>query len=128
MKRPDLNNFSPFHAIKLGSGVLGKTASVMVAFVALVTVAIYKLPEHLPYLIVGLVGLVAAIVLAYLWQAFRYAERHPGPSVLEGSHLVRFRQNEIAASDPKVIDHLPVGAQGTIPPTQLRARDEDQNA
>lgn len=127
MKLPGLPNLGAFNSVKLGSGVLGKTSPVMIAFILLVAVAVWKIPPDLPYMILGLVLLAAALVVAFGYKAFGYAERHPGPSVLEGAHLVEFRQNEIAASDPKIIDHSPAGAQGTLPPAQLRMLGEDRD-
>ncbi|OWV75178.1 hypothetical protein ATY76_25615 [Rhizobium sp. R339] len=124
---PDLSGFNPFKTIKFGSGVLGKTAPVMIAFITLVGIAVYKLPANFPYAVIGLVALAAAVVMIYCFKAFGYAERHPGPSVLEGAQLVKYRLNEIAASDPKIIDHSPDGAQGTLPPSQLRIGGEDRN-
>ncbi len=127
MKRPDQFTFNPFNTIKLGSGVLGKTAPVMIAFIILVSIAIYKLPTDLPYMVLGLVMLAAVVVMIYYLKAFGYAERHPGPSVLEGAQLVKYRLNEIAASDPKIIDHSPDGAQGALPPSELRIMGEGRD-
>ncbi|MEF3134822.1 hypothetical protein OS035_25540 [Rhizobium sp. 268] len=128
MKRPDQFSFNPFTTIKLGSGVLGKTAPVMIAFIMLVSIAIYKMPNDLPYMVLGLVALVALVLVFYCLKAFGYAERHPGPSVLEGAQLVKYRLNEIAASDPKIIDLSPEGGQGRLPPSELRVRGEVRDA
>lgn len=123
-KLPQLPNFGPFNSIKLGSGVLGKTAPVMIAFLFILGLAIWKIPADLPYIVLGLVLLAAGMVSAYIWRAFLYAEANPGPAVLEGLHLVKFRQNELRASDPRVIDASPGGSQNGPPPSQLRDLSE----
>lgn len=92
----------------------------MIAFLIMISVAIYKIPESGAIMIIALVVMGAILVAAYLVAAFRYAERNPGASVLEGLHLVKYQQNEIAASDPRVIDHSPEGAQNSTPPQRIR--------
>lgn len=92
----------------------------MIAFLIMMSVAIYKMPESAALMIIGLVFTGAILVAAYLIAAFRYAERNPGASVLEGLHLVKYQQNEIAASDPRVIDHSPEGTQNSTPPQRIR--------
>ncbi|QRM43966.1 hypothetical protein [Rhizobium sp. BG4] len=122
-KRPDIPNFSPFNSVKLGSGVLGKTAPVMVAFLIMMAIAIWRIPESGVFFVTGLAVLAAALVAAYVFVAFRYAERNPGAAVLEGLHLVKYQQNEIAASDPRIIDISPEGAQNSPPPTKNTIQD-----
>lgn len=114
---PDLSFFS---SVKLGSGVLGKTAPVMVGLCAAIALIAWRLPEAYPFLIFGCAALVFLAVVGYICLSFWYAFRNPGAAVLEGANLVRYRQNEIATNDPGIIDISPKRSANTAPPRTLQ--------
>lgn len=117
MRLPELGSFQ---AIKLGSGVLGKTAPLIGGIIFLAGVAITALRNAEPMLILGLFAVTVFLVAAYVIYAFWHGRAYPAEALLEGGELIRYREMDLAANDPKVIDHSPEGTRNMAPPPSLR--------
>jgi len=72
-----------------------------------------------PWMVFTLAIVAVCIVVAYLALAFWYGNKHPDAAVLEGAELVRYREVELAARDPKIIDASPIGSKNVSPPPSL---------
>lgn len=120
MRIPELGSFQ---AIKLGSGVLGKTAPLMGALVVFACVVVGALRNADPLIIVGIFASVLVSLALFIGSAFWYARTYPGEALLEGGELLRYREMDLAANDPRVIDISPGGAENAPPPASLRGGD-----
>lgn len=88
--------------IRLGPGVVGRSATVAVAALIVLAVAAYKINND--YFLFAIVILVVLIFAGFFWGAMRYADRNPAAALLEGAELVTWRKQELAA---KNVPHLP---------------------
>lgn len=109
---------SGIEQIKYGSGVIGKTAPLIGGLILLAVVAMGLLRSD-PWLVTGIFAVTVAVVVGYFLHAFHYAKHNPASALLEGTHLIRYKELELAASDPKIIDHSPSGSQNTSPPKSI---------
>jgi hypothetical protein len=66
-----------------------------------------------------LILLAILVVLIFLGASFWYGHRHPDAAVLEGAHLVKYRELELAAKDQTMIDVTPNGSANTAPPQSI---------
>lgn len=83
--------------VRLGSGVVGKTGYVAALGLIVLGVIAARLPGTWPLL--GLAGITVVMVVAYLFWAFRFAHKHPGPAQLEGADLVAYLAIDSGAKD-----------------------------
>lgn len=113
--------FGSFQAIKLGSGVIGKTAPLMGAFIVFGCIVVGTLRNADPFLIVGVFAAILVSLATFVGGAFWYARAYPAEALLEGGELLRYREMDLAANDPKVIDISPEGAKNEPPPVSLRS-------
>lgn len=120
MRIPELGGFQ---AIKLGSGVLGKTAPLMGGVLILAVVTITALRNADPLLVAAIFAFTLLVVVAYIIYAFWYGRKYPAEALLEGGELIRYREMDLATNDPKVIDISPAGAENAPPPASLRGGD-----
>ncbi len=60
------------------------------------------------------------IAVGFFGLAFWYAHKHPDFAVLEGGELVRYREIELAAKDPNIVDITPEGSANVAPPKTLK--------
>lgn len=108
-----------FQQVKFGAGVIGKTAPVAAALLVPILAAMYFLSAF-PWMVFTLAVLAALIVAGFIGLAFWYANKHPDFAVLEGGELVRYREIELAAKDPDIIDITPEGSTNIEPPKALK--------
>ena len=110
---PELGNV---HSIKFGSGVLGKTAPVVCLAEIVALAAAWKMAERDPELAVFLVLVAVGLAAAYAAFCSWYGIRHPGPALLEGSHLLRYRELSLRTNDPLIIDSVAAPTSNGPPP------------
>jgi hypothetical protein len=99
--------------IKLGNGVVGKTTNAIMALLAFLSVVAFRISQDM-LLYIGAAG--ALIFLIYFAVVIVFAKKYPNIAALEGAELIAWRQMDMAASDPKIIE----GAPNTAPPPQIR--------
>ena len=92
----------------------------MGGILVLACVAIMALRNAEPVIVVGIFAATLIVVSAFIMGAFWYGRKYPAEALLEGGELIRYREMDIASSDPKVIDLSPSGAQNAPPPASLR--------
>ena len=97
---------------------MGKTAPVVGLLLFALMAAMYFLSGN-AWMVFALALVAVTIVVAYLGLAFWYGHRHPDAAVLEGAELVRYREVELAAKDPRIIDVSPEGRANVSPPGTL---------
>lgn len=100
-----------FDRIKLGSGVVGKVTNGLLGLFALLGIVAYGLRGEIWSLLL-LAAVAVVLFLTYAFGVAFYAVKHPNLAALEGSDLIRWRQMDMAAGDPKLID----GTANTLPP------------
>lgn len=104
LKIPELGGFQ---SIKLGSGVLGKTAPLMGGLVVLALVTVTMLRNADPLLIVGLFLVTVLVVCLFVGFAFWYGREHTAEALLEGGELIRYREIEISVENEMYLDLSP---------------------
>lgn len=91
------------NSVRLGPGVVGRSATVAVVTLIVIGVGIYKLNNEM--LIFAIVILAAGIFGWFFIAAMKYADRNPAAALLEGAELVTWRKQELASkSIPKLPD------------------------
>lgn len=103
-KRFELPELGGFQSIKLGKGVLGKTAPLAAGIVVLALGTIVILRNADPMIILAVYGSALITVMVFVGCAFWYGQKHPAEALLEGGELVRYREIEIAIDDAKYLD------------------------
>lgn len=114
---PELGNV---HSIKFGSGVLGKTAPVICLAELMIGAAAWKMGEGSPELTAMLVILGIVLAVIYVLVGIWYGIKHPGPALLEGAHLLQYRELSMRTNDPLIIDAATAQAPNMAPPHILR--------
>jgi hypothetical protein len=102
--------------IKIGRGVIGNLARVLVALEIVCVVGIaagVALGDHL--IVVGSIATAAIAVLLFCAAAFRFAHIHPDIALLDGAELVRVREIEMAARGMII----PVSQPNETPPPMI---------
>ncbi|MDP3257325.1 MAG: hypothetical protein Q8S58_20410 [Bosea sp. (in: a-proteobacteria)] len=96
-----------FDRIKLGTGVVGKLTTAVVALFGVLGVIAYGLQgKEGALLTLGFAAI--AVFIAFCGGVALYAIQFPHLAALEGADLIKWRQMDMAASDPKiVIDNQP---------------------
>jgi hypothetical protein len=102
-----------FDRIKLGSGVVGKVTNGLLGLFALLVVIALGLKGDIPSLLL-IAGIGVTVFLLFAIGVAIYAIKFPNLAALEGADLVRWRQMDMAAGDPKIID----GTANTLPPPE----------
>jgi len=103
-KRFELPELGAFQSIKLGKGVLGKTAPLVAGILVLALGTIVVLRNSDPIVVLGVYGSALVIVVGFVACAFWYGQKHPAEALLEGGELVRYREIEIAVDDAKYLE------------------------
>jgi hypothetical protein len=99
-----------FGKIRLGKGVVGKTSRIVAfATIGLVVICLAFIWVGFPWLAASGVLLMLGMIGAYCYKAFDYAEKNPGPALLEGADLITFSAMQMGAKDPKIIENSPSG-------------------
>jgi hypothetical protein len=114
----DANNTPSFFRaivseIRLGSGIVGKSAIVLGILELCIVVAVWRL--HNDSSILAALGFGALFLFLWLFQIIRFANRHPAAALLEGSTWAeheRFIQVSSKGMTPDQLDqalvlHLP---------------------
>jgi hypothetical protein len=96
--------FPDFSKIRLGRGVVGKTSS-LAAFgvVGFVFISVSLIFLGQPLLGTGIALCIPLCLALYIWKAFSYAEKNPGPALLEGADLISFSNLQLGAKDKSII-------------------------
>ncbi len=97
------------YRIRFG-GVVGKLA--LIAFAALMAIAVVALKGSGPYIHWGCLAVIALIGLRGIEAVSSYAEKHPSEATLEGLEVVALKELEkqfAAKGFPEIPDQAPVG-------------------
>ena len=81
--------------IKLGSGLLGKSAMVLGILMLCVCVAMFRLHSDLAILMAIMLG--AVFFFAWFVPIIRFADKHPAEALLEGSQWAEHQRFQIEA-------------------------------
>jgi hypothetical protein len=101
-----------FGKIRLGKGVVGKTSRIVAfATIGMIFICLAFIWVGIPWLAAACVLLMLGMVGAFCYKAFDYAEKHPGPALLEGADLITFSAMQMGAKDPKIIEGSATGNQ-----------------
>jgi hypothetical protein len=95
-------NTESLDRIRLGPGVVGRSATVAVVALLVLGVAAYKTNND--YILVGIVVIAVLVFAICFRESMKYADRNPAAALLEGAQLVTWRTQELAA---KAIAHPP---------------------
>ncbi len=93
--------------IKFGSGVIGKTGTVMLGVVIVFGIVAYRIDGF--WALAGIALLTAAVFLVYLFATLRFAERNPNIAVLEGAELIQAKRLDLGASEMPALPDQTVG-------------------
>lgn len=83
--------------IRLGSGLLGKSAIVLGLLILCVGVAFFRL--HDDRYIFGALAFGAVIFFAWFIPIIRFADRHPDAALLEGAQWAQHQRDQMAAKN-----------------------------
>jgi hypothetical protein len=89
---------SAFDRIRFSRGIIGKASYVAVAAMLALGIVAYNLREPMLLLAIGL--LIVFLFVAFFVGTLWFANKHPGPALLEGAELIQWRQMETTASNP----------------------------
>jgi hypothetical protein len=95
-------NASAYDKVRLGSGVVGRSSAV--AFMAMVGFSVIAYSLRDPFYLIVLAAIMAVVFGGYFLGILRFANNNPDLALLEGAELVQWRQIEMAAKDPKLIN------------------------
>ena len=97
-----------YRRVTLGKGVVGKCTSGFLGLCGIFGLVAIGLifGGPAPYLI-GLVIIAALVYLYFQHSVLNFAQKNPGPALLEGADFVKWRQAEVAAKDLDVIPNAP---------------------
>jgi hypothetical protein len=122
MRYEDLKNIVPGLGVlrqsKHGPGIVGRTAPVALAFVLICGFAMY-LVSSAPLFVVGILGMLAALVIAYFGAVFWFANKNPRIAAMEGSDVVEYYKIEQTAKDPKIIEGEYAPTANVAPPKAI---------
>ncbi|MEO7860170.1 MAG: hypothetical protein ABIU05_06950 [Nitrospirales bacterium] len=103
------------NSVRLGPGVVGRSATVTAVALIVLAVAAYKLNNE--YLLFATVCLAVLICVGFCWWAMRYADRNPGAALLEGAELVTWRMQELASKSIHKLPNTPEVSDPSAPLT-----------
>ena len=106
-------NVEQFDRVKLGRGVVGKSAYIAAA--AILVLAAVALRADGSFVLYAAIGACLIIFLVYFVGVLWFATKNPGAALLEGAELIQWRQMEMGL---KGVDALPA-APNVEPPTQI---------
>lgn len=118
--------FGAFHAIRMGPGVVGRTSTVALAMILVSGVAIWALKGSV-VAVLAVIGIILLFAIGFIATAFWYANKHPHFATLEGAELVRYKEIELAASSPEIID-ISANPSANAAPLTLTGPRGDGNA
>jgi hypothetical protein len=81
--------------IRLGSGLLGKSAIVIGLFVICIGIALLRL--HDDAYIMGALVFGAVVFFAWFIPIIRFADKHPDAALLEGAQWAQHQKDQLAA-------------------------------
>ena len=88
-------NVSALDAIRFTPGVLGKAS--FVAAAAVFSIAAVAVVSRDFWVFLPVANMILLIFIPYFFGSLWFAHRHPGEALLEGAHLIQWRQLELAA-------------------------------
>ena len=112
--------------IKLGPGVLGYAAYVVIFAVVALGALAFKGGPLAAWAFVGLMVIVAAYLVLAAWFGIKY----PGPALLSGGDLIKWRSMDIAAMNTQpILDVTPIAnpaldTPATEPPERESPKDD----
>jgi len=86
-----------FEKVRLGSGVVGKTAPVAIAVSAVAAIAAFRAQSDLLLLFI-----ITGVFGGFFWyfrKILAFAKENPALAILEGAEFVAYKQMEVAAKD-----------------------------
>ncbi len=107
-----------YDRVKLGTGVVGKLTTGLVALFSLLGVVAFGLRGQESALL-AVAGSGVIVFLAFCAGVAIYAVKFPQMAALEGADLIKWRQMDMAAKTPEII----VEQSNTSPPPMIEARD-----
>lgn len=81
--------------IQLGRGVVGRSSGVALGAMAVIGMGVYRINGD--YLIIAMVSMAVLVFAGFFREAMKYADKNPAAALLEGSELVTWRKQELAA-------------------------------
>jgi hypothetical protein len=104
---------------KFGSGVLGKSSIAVGIFMLCGAIALWRLKSD--WLILCVIGILAIILLIWLFSVMRFAHKHPEAALLEGAEWTGWQKFQAAAKGylPSSKETEPSPAPGTSDPIIL---------
>ena len=106
--------------IRLAKGVVGKTTTAVLIVLMVLALAIFKLNNPQLILILGIAA--GFVFLVYFIGVMLFAHKNPGPALLEGAELLRWRQFDLATkgspSQPASPSLPGPGLPGQLPPSK----------
>lgn len=92
--------------IRLGSGLLGKSAIVIGILIVCVGIAIFRLHGD-PY-IFGALVFGAVMFFAWFIPIIRFADKHPDAALLEGAQWAQHQRDQLAAKGISIVPDSPI--------------------
>lgn len=108
-----------YDRIKLGTGVVGKLTTGIVALFGVLGVIAFGLKGNENALLI-LAGASIIVFLSFCAGVALYAVKFPNLAALEGADLIKWRQMDMSARDPLIIRDEP----HTLPPLNKGAGGE----
>jgi hypothetical protein len=111
-------------ALKLGSGLLGKSAIALCIFLCILMVAVFRL--HSDLAIFGALAMGAAVFFVWFFPVIRFAREHPAEAMLEGAEWSGYQRAQAAANGlpPDPLDRVPQFSPATVTPSLPEVRTE----
>lgn len=91
--------------IKLGRGVIGKSATLGVFTLILLSIVAYRLTD--PSLLLIIAGAGFALFIAFFVGSMIYGARYTAAALLEGAELITWQRQELAAKNIPVLPQTP---------------------
>lgn len=112
-----------FSGIKMGPGVMGRSAAVCVALVAMGAVTSVPLAFVNVWASLAAMSIPALAVLYIMRKAFAHSDKHPDQALMEGAHLLAKHRLDQRAKNQSVIEGSALAVANTAPPRQIAAQD-----
>jgi hypothetical protein len=101
--------------IRLGSGLLGKSAIVIGFLIICVGIALFRL--HNDLYIFGALVFGAVVFFAWFIPIIRFADKHPDAALLEGAQWAQHQRDQLAAKGMASLPASPIiPAPNSAPP------------
>jgi hypothetical protein len=81
--------------LRLGSGLLGKSAIALSIFLCVILVAVFRL--HSDLAIVGTIAMGAVVFFIWFFPVIRFAREHPAEAMLEGAEWSGYQRSQAEA-------------------------------